>query len=254
MPPSGSSASRSTSSRERGTGGRTLPAAADGVSDTPCGCSACMMLRCCLKCFLRDHRAFPLSRKPCTRATNLTLGPSCLLEFRSALRHFNFLVVFFSSFLFHFWRTRKIHYKLFFEACQEKMGRRGGGAARGAKGHQSARKPALPHTEAYQRMNFLYHAAHQVVATNPALARLYIRNMVLVAQKLVLRMCGPTCMTGLFLFYFISFYSFHFSISLRRAATVKATYCKGCFSLLIPGVSASARISHGRFGVRACVW
>ena len=70
------------------------------------------------------------------------------------------------------------------------MGRRGGGAARGgARGQsQSARKPALPHTEAYQRMNFLYHAAHQVVATNPALARLYIRNMVLVAKKLVLRM------------------------------------------------------------------
>lgn len=89
------------------------------------------------------------------------------------------------------------------------------GASRGQS--QSARKPALPHTEAYQRMNFLYHAAHQVVATNPALARLYIRNMVLVAKKLVLRI----------------------------DATMKATYCKGCFSLLIPGLSASARVAHG---------
>jgi hypothetical protein len=84
------------------------------------------------------------------------------------------------------------------------MGRRGGGAVRGAsRGQsQSARKPALPHTEAYQRMNFLYHAAHQVVATNPALARLYIRNMVLVAKKLVLRMYHrPTQAPNLFCIY-----------------------------------------------------
>jgi hypothetical protein len=29
---------------------------------------------------------------------------------------------------------------------------------------------------------------------------------------------------------------------------MKATYCKGCFSLLIPGLSASARVAHGTGG------
>jgi hypothetical protein len=111
-------------------------------------------------------------------------------------------LIFFLHFLdlFSFLAEIDLFVLLFF--CS--MGRRGGGAARGgARGQsQSARKPALPHTEAYQRMNFLYHAAHQVVATNPALSRLYIRNMVLVAKKLVLRMYHrPAQVPSLFFFF-----------------------------------------------------
>lgn len=57
------------------------------------------------------------------------------------------------------------------------------------KGRGAPRVP--PHADAHQRMNFLCHAAHQVVRTNPDLSRQYIRHMVLVARKLVIRMCDP---------------------------------------------------------------
>jgi RNase P subunit RPR2 len=52
-------------------------------------------------------------------------------------------------------------------------------------------------------MNFLYHAAHQVAATNPALSRLYIRNMVVVAQKLVLRMYASPLHIAFVYYFFI---------------------------------------------------
>jgi hypothetical protein len=70
-------------------------------------------------------------------------------------------------------------------------------------------------------MNFLYHAAHQVAATNPALSRLYIRNMVVVAQKLVLRMYAspppPTEHLFIFLkFKILSLFKFRFCATETR--------------------------------------
>lgn len=57
------------------------------------------------------------------------------------------------------------------------------------KGARAAREgPRVPHAEAYERMNFLYQAAHQVMPTNPDLARQYVHQMVLITRRLVLRM------------------------------------------------------------------
>jgi len=89
------------------------------------------------------------------------------------------------------------------------------GGTRGG-GRKDLAKP-LAHGDAYQRMNFLYQAAYQVVAIDPALSRRYIRHMVLVARKLVLRI----------------------------DARVKSTYCKNCYSLLIEGLTATVHCSHG---------
>ncbi|XP_060615366.2 ribonuclease P protein subunit p21 [Anolis sagrei] len=70
--------------------------------------------------------------------------------------------------------------------------------------------------EAFQRLNFLYQAAHCVLASNPEnqeLARFYCHTQNSISRRLVL----------------------------RQDPSVKRTICKSCFSLLVPGVSATVR-------------
>ncbi|XP_075770346.1 ribonuclease P protein subunit p21 [Pelodiscus sinensis] len=70
--------------------------------------------------------------------------------------------------------------------------------------------------EAFQRLSFLYQAAHCVLAQNPenqALARFYSHTQRSISRRLVL----------------------------RQDPSVKRTICKSCSSLLVPGVSATVR-------------
>ncbi|XP_029003441.1 ribonuclease P protein subunit p21 [Betta splendens] len=70
--------------------------------------------------------------------------------------------------------------------------------------------------EAYQRLNYLYQAAHCVLTQNPEnveLARFYCFTQKTIARRLVL----------------------------RQDPSVKRTLCKKCCSLLIPGVTATTR-------------
>ncbi|KAG9266974.1 ribonuclease P protein subunit p21 [Astyanax mexicanus] len=79
--------------------------------------------------------------------------------------------------------------------------------------------------EAFQRLNFLYQAAHCVLAQNPEnieLARFYCFTQKTIARRLVL----------------------------RQDPSVKRTLCKRCCSLLIPGVTSTARQRSRR---RQCV-
>uniref|UniRef100_A0A1A7Z4K5 Ribonuclease P 21 subunit n=1 Tax=Iconisemion striatum TaxID=60296 RepID=A0A1A7Z4K5_9TELE len=74
----------------------------------------------------------------------------------------------------------------------------------------------LKDKEAYQRMNYLYQAAHCVLSQNPnnvELARFYCFTQKTIARRLVL----------------------------RQDPSVKRTICKKCCSLLIPGVTATTR-------------
>ncbi|XP_041863285.1 ribonuclease P protein subunit p21 [Melanotaenia boesemani] len=74
----------------------------------------------------------------------------------------------------------------------------------------------LKDKEAYQRLNYLYQAAHCVLSQNPEnveLARFYCFTQKTVARRLVL----------------------------RQDPSVKRTICKKCCSLLIPGVTATTR-------------
>uniref|UniRef100_A0A1A8CA29 Ribonuclease P 21 subunit n=1 Tax=Nothobranchius kadleci TaxID=1051664 RepID=A0A1A8CA29_NOTKA len=74
----------------------------------------------------------------------------------------------------------------------------------------------LKDKEAYQRMNYLYQAAHCILSQNPnnvELARFYCFTQKTIARRLVL----------------------------RQDPSVKRTICKKCCSLLIPGVTATAR-------------
>ncbi|XP_015284796.1 PREDICTED: ribonuclease P protein subunit p21 [Gekko japonicus] len=70
--------------------------------------------------------------------------------------------------------------------------------------------------EAFQRLSFLYQAAHCVLAQNPdnqELARFYCHTQNSISRRLVL----------------------------RQDPSVKRTICKSCFSLLVPGVSSTVR-------------
>ncbi|XP_053158562.1 ribonuclease P protein subunit p21 [Hemicordylus capensis] len=70
--------------------------------------------------------------------------------------------------------------------------------------------------EAFQRLSFLYQAAHCVLAQNPdnqELARFYCYTQNSISRRLVL----------------------------RQDPSVKRTICKACFSLLVPGVSSTVR-------------
>ncbi|KAB5559093.1 hypothetical protein PHYPO_G00024890 [Pangasianodon hypophthalmus] len=70
--------------------------------------------------------------------------------------------------------------------------------------------------EAFQRLNFLYQAAHCVLAQNPKnteLARFYCFTQKTIAKRLVL----------------------------RQDPSVKRTMCRKCCALLIPGVTATVR-------------
>ncbi|XP_015253061.1 PREDICTED: ribonuclease P protein subunit p21-like [Cyprinodon variegatus] len=74
----------------------------------------------------------------------------------------------------------------------------------------------LKDKEAYQRLNYLYQAAHCVLTQNPEnleLARFYCFTQKTIARRLVL----------------------------RQDPSVKRTLCKKCCSLLIPGVTATTR-------------
>ncbi|XP_048343204.1 LOW QUALITY PROTEIN: ribonuclease P protein subunit p21-like [Sphaerodactylus townsendi] len=71
--------------------------------------------------------------------------------------------------------------------------------------------------EAFQRLSFLYQAAHCVLAQNPdnqELARFYCHTQNSISRRLVLR---------------------------QDLGSVKRTICKSCFSLLVPGVSSTVR-------------
>uniref|UniRef100_A0A8C6EX96 Ribonuclease P/MRP subunit p21 n=2 Tax=Marmota TaxID=9992 RepID=A0A8C6EX96_MARMA len=70
--------------------------------------------------------------------------------------------------------------------------------------------------EAFQRLSFLYQAAHCVLAQDPenqALARFYCHTEKTIAKRLVL----------------------------RQDPSVKRTLCRGCSSLLIPGLTSTQR-------------
>ncbi|XP_053563530.1 ribonuclease P protein subunit p21 isoform X2 [Bombina bombina] len=70
--------------------------------------------------------------------------------------------------------------------------------------------------EAFQRLNFLYQAAHCVLAQNPEnveLARFYCHTERMISQRLVL----------------------------RQDPSIKRTICKRCSSLLLPGVTSTVR-------------
>ncbi|XP_008305356.1 ribonuclease P protein subunit p21 [Cynoglossus semilaevis] len=90
----------------------------------------------------------------------------------------------------------------------------------------------LKDKEAYQRLNFLYQAAHCVLSQNPPnmeLARFYVYTQKNIAKRLVL----------------------------RQDPSVKRTVCKKCYSLLIPGVTATTRQrrkkGNNRFTVVRCL-
>ncbi|XP_027380400.1 ribonuclease P protein subunit p21 isoform X1 [Bos indicus x Bos taurus] len=85
--------------------------------------------------------------------------------------------------------------------------------------------------EAFQRLNFLYQAAHCVLAQDPenqALARFYCHTERTIAKRLVL----------------------------RRDPSVKRTLCRGCSSLLIPGLTCTQRqrrCKGQRWTVQTCL-
>ncbi|GLD65551.1 ribonuclease P protein subunit p21-like protein [Lates japonicus] len=90
----------------------------------------------------------------------------------------------------------------------------------------------LKDKEAYERLNYLYQAAHCVLSQNPEnveLARFYCFTQRTVARRLVL----------------------------KQDPSVKRTLCKKCCSLLIPGVTATTRQrrknSKTRFTVVRCL-
>uniref|UniRef100_A0A3B4A4R1 Uncharacterized protein n=1 Tax=Periophthalmus magnuspinnatus TaxID=409849 RepID=A0A3B4A4R1_9GOBI len=90
----------------------------------------------------------------------------------------------------------------------------------------------LKDKDAYLRLNFLYQAAHCVLAQNPdniELARFYCFTQKTIARRLVL----------------------------RQDPSVKRTLCKKCCSLLIPGVTATIRqkskLNNARFTVTTCL-
>ncbi|XP_057696525.1 ribonuclease P protein subunit p21 [Corythoichthys intestinalis] len=70
--------------------------------------------------------------------------------------------------------------------------------------------------ELYLRLNYLYQAAHCVLSQNPEnveLARFYCFTQRIIAKRLVL----------------------------RQDPSIKRTICKKCYSLLIPGLTATTR-------------
>uniref|UniRef100_A0A8C3W7S4 Ribonuclease P/MRP subunit p21 n=1 Tax=Catagonus wagneri TaxID=51154 RepID=A0A8C3W7S4_9CETA len=93
--------------------------------------------------------------------------------------------------------------------------------------------------EAFQRLSFLYQAAHCVLAQDPenqALARFYCHTERTIAKRLVLRRLSFT--------------------SASRDPSVKRTLCRGCSSLLIPGLTCTQRqrrCKGQRWTVQTCL-
>ncbi|KAI7791108.1 ribonuclease P protein subunit p21 [Triplophysa rosa] len=82
--------------------------------------------------------------------------------------------------------------------------------------------------EAFQRLNFLYQAAHCVLAQDPEnieLARFYCFTQKTISKRLVL----------------------------RQDPSVKRTICKKCCALLIPGVTSTVRQKRGPRGQRKTI-
>uniref|UniRef100_A0A8C0WLE4 Uncharacterized protein n=1 Tax=Castor canadensis TaxID=51338 RepID=A0A8C0WLE4_CASCN len=81
--------------------------------------------------------------------------------------------------------------------------------------------------EAFQRLSFLYQAAHCVLAQDPenqALARFYCHTEKTIAKRLVLRAGARPPLP-----------------SAPRDPSVKRTLCRGCSSLLVPGLTCTQR-------------
>ncbi|XP_050391105.1 ribonuclease P protein subunit p21 [Patella vulgata] len=79
------------------------------------------------------------------------------------------------------------------------------------------KKGSLVHKEIYQRINFLYQAAHQALTTSPSdlsLCRFYIKTLRAITQRQVLRL----------------------------HPYIKRSICKKCCVLLVPGITMSVRI------------
>ncbi|XP_012591772.1 ribonuclease P protein subunit p21 isoform X2 [Microcebus murinus] len=87
--------------------------------------------------------------------------------------------------------------------------------------------------EAFQRLNFLYQAAHCVLAQDPenqALARFYCHTERTIAKRLVLRRTAEGARAPA-----------PSSFSAPRDPSVKRTLCRGCSSPLIPGLTCTQR-------------
>ncbi|CAI8024688.1 Ribonuclease P protein subunit p21 [Geodia barretti] len=87
----------------------------------------------------------------------------------------------------------------------------------GKKQKRGSKQSIVPHREAFMRMNFLFQASLAVLSANPShpqLSRFYVHTMKNVGKRLVLRM-DPG---------------------------MKRMLCKGCDSLLVPGVTATHRV------------
>ncbi|XP_004387148.1 ribonuclease P protein subunit p21 isoform X2 [Trichechus manatus latirostris] len=97
--------------------------------------------------------------------------------------------------------------------------------------------------EAFQRLNFLYQAAHCILAQDPenqALARFYCHTERTIAKRLVLRRAGTRPP----------------SASAPRDPSVKRTLCRGCSSLLVPGLTCTQRqrrCKGQRWTVQTCL-
>ncbi|XP_065066311.1 ribonuclease P protein subunit p21-like [Rhopilema esculentum] len=79
----------------------------------------------------------------------------------------------------------------------------------------------VPNREAYDRINFLYQAAHLTLSQNPEnveLSRFYISTAKKITEKLVLKI-DPK---------------------------IKRTICKCCHALLIPGITSTHRLQGKR--------
>ncbi|XP_068817272.1 ribonuclease P protein subunit p21 isoform X2 [Capricornis sumatraensis] len=102
--------------------------------------------------------------------------------------------------------------------------------------------------EALQRLSFLYQAAHCVLAQDPenqALARFYCHTERTIAKRLVLRRTGEG--EGA---------SGPPPASAPRDPSVKRTLCRGCSSLLIPGLTCTQRqrrCKGQRWTVQTCL-
>ncbi|XP_025027890.1 ribonuclease P protein subunit p21 isoform X1 [Python bivittatus] len=115
--------------------------------------------------------------------------------------------------------------------AKEEEGGGGGGGGGGEEESWSPDHSMIKDKEAFQRLNFLYQAAHCVLAQNPnnqELARFYCHTQNSISRRLVL----------------------------RQDSSVKRTICKSCFSLLVPGVSSTVRQRkrrHQRWTVVRCL-
>uniref|UniRef100_S4RCD8 Ribonuclease P 21 subunit n=1 Tax=Petromyzon marinus TaxID=7757 RepID=S4RCD8_PETMA len=85
------------------------------------------------------------------------------------------------------------------------------------KARMSKKQPQTRDKESFQRMNYLYQAAHCVLAQNPEnqeLVRFYTHTMRTIGRRLVI----------------------------KSDPSIKRNVCKRCSSLLVPGITATVRL------------